>query len=381
MEALRSRSDRVTLPDGTEGVIGATEARRLRALAGLGQSRQGRLRFARSQAILLEALVSTGAQVERDEEFRRVVADLQGDLTISPAEEPSDFGGKLRVYQKFGLGWLLVLRRLGLGGCLADDMGLGKTVQVLALLSTIRKRAESEGTRLAPTLVVAPRSLVFNWRQEAERFTPDLRVVEYTGQQRTTQLEAIHEAHVILTTYGTLRRDVDLLAGLAFDYVILDEAQTIKNHAAQVSKASRALTARHRLALSGTPVENDVSELWSIFEFLNPKMLGSRRDFVRMAQGDALPLVARGLAPLLLRRRKEDVLRELPEKTELTVYCDLRPEERQAYDALRRRYRDEIDSKAAKSGTAALRTDVVSLPLLGPEVAVDGELRLFRKLT
>ncbi|MBX2814040.1 MAG: DEAD/DEAH box helicase [Myxococcales bacterium] len=367
LSVVQDGSHRISLPDGSEGILSPTEVRRLRALSGLGRKHEGKLRFAYSQAILLDALVSDQPSVLRDETFDQTVENLRGDLVISTHKEPESFNGTLRSYQQLGLGWMLVMKRLSLGGCLADDMGLGKTVQVLALLAMTHLHPEetpeldqiSPSTTYHCSLVVAPRSLVFNWRQEAARFIPDLRVVEYTGQSRTSQLEGLEKADVLVTTYGTLRRDADILATINFDFVILDEAQTIKNHSAQVSKACRALQCRHRLALSGTPVENDVSELWSIFEFLNPGMLGSRSDFVRLAQGDALHLVARGLAPLLLRRRKTDVLAELPEKTELTVYCDLSSQERQQYEALRARYRKEIDKKAASNGASSLRTDVL----------------------
>ena len=358
LRAVRDRNNRISLPDGTEGILTSAEARRFRALAGLSSHKGGKLRFARSQAILLDALISSQPSVEQDPTFKSVVKSLRGDLIVGASPAPEGFSGTLRSYQQMGLGWLLVLRRMRLGGCLADDMGLGKTVQILALLlSTHREKEKDEPIRCS--LVVAPRSLVFNWKQESARFAPELKVLEYTGQSRVSQLESLEKADVIFTTYGTLRRDIEVLAGLNFEYVILDEAQTIKNHAAQVSKACRALKARYRVALSGTPIENDVSELWSIFQFLNPGMLGSRADFVRMAQGDALNLVARGLSPLLLRRRKEDVLSELPEKTELTVYCDLSTDERKQYDNLRIQYRQEIDRKAAKAGNSALRTEVL----------------------
>lgn len=355
LEAMRGRTDRVRLPDGGEGILSAREARRLRALAGLGQTKDGKLRFERTQAILLDALTAQTEDVERDNGFEKLVANIRGDLEVEPLKEPEGFGGSLRHYQQVGLGWMQVLRRIGLGGCLADDMGLGKTVQVLALLAEVHAHPEV----VRPSLVVAPRSLVFNWRQESIKFAPGLRVLEYTGQQRTAQLEEVDAFDVVLTTYGTLRKDAEILAGLNFEYVVLDEAQTIKNHAAQVSKACRSLRGRHRVALSGTPVENDVSELWSIFEFLNPRMLGTRRDFVRVARGDALSLVGRGLSPLLLRRRKEDVLEELPEKTELTVYCDLSSEERRAYDEMRMRFSAEIEKKVAAGGVSAVRTEVL----------------------
>lgn len=364
LTAVREKSYKVELPDGTLGVISASEARSFRALAGLGTRHKGKLRFSHSQAILLDALVCSHPSIIRDQTFENIVENLRGDLIISAETEPQQFQGELRSYQRIGLGWLSVLRRLSLGGCLADDMGLGKTIQVLALLSTTHLGKEissgySESKSFCCSLVVAPRSLVFNWRQEAARFLPNLRVVEYAGQSRTTLLEGLEKTDILLTTYGTLRRDAEVLAGIAFEYVVLDEAQTIKNHTALVSKACRSLRARHRLALSGTPIENDVSELWSIFEFLNPGMLGSRSDFVRLAQGDALNLVARGLSPLLLRRRKEEVLKELPEKTELTVYCDLSQAERRQYETLRAKFQKDIDNKASEVGQNSLRTEVL----------------------
>ena len=355
LDALQNKGSRIQLPDGSEGILPEALSRQIGALAGIGKLKQGVLRFNRSQAILLDALLSAQPSVEKDDTFKNLMEAMKGDLVMGPVSNPDGFKGELRSYQQHGLGWLQVLRRIALGGCLADDMGLGKTVQVLALLGEVYR----DGTVKRPTLVVAPRSLVFNWKQESERFTPHLRVVEYTGQQRATQIEQLNDVDLILTTYGTVRRDISVLSGLFFEYIVLDEAQTIKNYAAQVSKACRSLQAAHRIAMSGTPVENDVSELWSIFEFLNPRMLGGRRDFVRLANGDALKLVARGLSPLLLRRRKEEVLSELPEKTELTVYCDLSGEERQLYDALRVHYRQEIDDKAAKVGMSGLRTEVL----------------------
>src|SRR6185436_16738112 len=155
--------------------------------------------------------------------------------------------------------------RAGVGGLLADDMGLGKTVQVLALLA---------GRSSRPSLVVAPRSLVFNWKREAARFAPGLSVLDHTGGDRRAPGDHFAEHHVVVTTYGTLRRDADALAGIDFDYVVLDEAQAIKNDASETARAARRLRGARRLALSGTPVENRLGELWSIVEFLNPGMLG-----------------------------------------------------------------------------------------------------------
>lgn len=353
---LRKKEDRLSLPDGSEGILSSKEAQRFRALVGLSISTKGGvLGYRSSQAILLDTLLYESDSVVRDEGFKAQVEKLRGQLEVVSQETPAGFAGELRPYQSYGLGWMQALRNLSLGGCLADDMGLGKTIQVLSLLTHVKACNPNK-----PSLVVAPRSLVFNWRQEATRFTPDLNLIEYTGQQRSELLKEIQSCDVVLTTYGTLRKDADILRSIDFDYVVLDEAQMIKNHNSQVSKAARSLRCHHRLALSGTPVENDVSELWSLFEFLNPSMLGSKTDFVRLTQGQSLHLVGQGLSPLLLRRKKEDVLKELPEKTELTIYCDLSLDERKRYDALRTKYLSRIEAKVAETSQfSSARTEVL----------------------
>ena len=194
-------------------------------------------------------------------------------MPLWPAAPPPGFRGELRPYQRAGLGWLHFLRDFGFGGCLADDMGLGKTVQVLALLESRREARAAE--ELGPSLVVAPRSLIFNWRSEAARFTPELRVLDHPGIARSRDGESFAGHDLVLTTYGTLRRDLASLHGVEFDYVILDEAQAIKNGDSQTAKAARRLRGRHRLALTGTPIENHVGELWSLLEFLNPGLMGA----------------------------------------------------------------------------------------------------------
>ena len=262
---------------------------------------------------------------------------------IAPIDPPSLFTGTLRPYQREGLGWLLFLQRFGFGGCLADDMGLGKTVMVLALLAA--RRTAASGPR--PSLVVAPSSVVFNWREEARRFTPELRVLEYTGGGREAMRSVFGEHDVVLTTYGTIRRDAAVLSAERFDYVILDEAQAIKNASSQSARAARVLNAQHHLALSGTPIENHLGELWSIFEFLNPGLLGSATAFQRLSTADrldaeTLALLSRGLRPFILRRTKEQVASDLPERTEQTLYCELEPPQRAAYDELRMHYRRSL---------------------------------------
>jgi SNF2 family DNA or RNA helicase len=235
-------------------------------------------------------------------------------------------------------------------------MGLGKTIMVLAALEARRLERERAGRDPHPSLVVVPRSLVFNWRQEAERFAPALRVLDLTGVGRGALIERIGEHDVVLTTYGTLRRDVGELKAVRFDYAILDEAQAIKNARTGSAKAARLLQADHRLALSGTPVENHLGELWSLLDFLNPGSLGTSSVFTAAsgsghgADEDTLALVARGVRPFILRRTKEQVATELPARTEQTLYCDLEPSQRALYVGLRDHYRAALLGRMATDG-------------------------------
>jgi SNF2 family DNA or RNA helicase len=306
---------------------------------------------------LIDSLLETQPDASWDDTFARARAELARFDGIEPIDPPAEFTGTLRGYQREGLGWLVFLQRFGFGGCLADDMGLGKTVMVLALLA-MRRNADASEHR--PSLVVAPRSVVFNWQQEAHRFTPGLRVLEYTGGGRTSMRARFNEYDVILTTYGTLRRDAAALAETPFDYVVLDEAQAIKNAASVSAKTTRVLNARHRLALSGTPIENHLGELWSLFEFLNPGLLSTAPAFARAGAGrqmddDTVAMLARGLRPFILRRTKDQVARELPARTEQTLYCDLERPQRALYDDLRDHYRRTLLASSNGVGRAKLQ--------------------------
>ena len=220
------------------------------------------------------------------------------------------FQGELRDYQRETLGWFDFLRRSGLGGCLADDMGLGKTVQVLACLLTRRRSKNRRG----PSLVVAPRSVMTNWIREAERFAPSLRTATYHGPNRASVLHGRERLDLIVTTYGTMRRDIEALAEIPLDYAILDESQAIKNTASKTARAARLLDAGHRLALSGTPIENHLDELGSLFAFLNPGLLGTKREFQTLLGATGTPDPERmewlrsALKPLILVRTREQVL-------------------------------------------------------------------------
>jgi superfamily II DNA or RNA helicase len=347
LTAARKGEAFVRLDDGSYGLLPDEWLARSMRMATLGEAHDDHIRFRPSQAALIDAWLAEQPQVTWDEPFARLRDELTHFTGISPEDPPPSFEGALRGYQQDALGWFSFLRRFGFGGCLADEMGLGKTVMVLAALEARRLTHAANGTA-TPSLIVVPRSLVFNWQQEAARFAPHLRLLDATGSQRRQVLETIGGHDVVIVTYGTLRRDIEMLKGIAFDYVILDEAQAIKNATTAAARAARLLHGQHRLALSGTPVENHLGELWSLFEFLNPGLLGSAAAFTGARAVDAsnddgtLTLIERGLRPFILRRTKEQVASELPARTEQTLHCDLEPAQRKIYDSLRAHYRASL---------------------------------------
>jgi superfamily II DNA or RNA helicase len=346
LAAARRGETMVTLGDGSMGMLPEDWLRKYGMLADLGDTEEegGPIRLGKAQAGLLDALLASQPDIKLDIGFGKVRQALPRFEGVQAKDAPPGFRGELRPYQREGLGWLEYLQKFDFGGILADDMGLGKTVQVLALLQSRRARRQSRG----PSLIVVPRSLVFNWIQEAEKFTPRLRVLDYTGPNRHASREAFPDYDLIVTTYGTLRTDIVELSQLMFDYVILDEAQAIKNADSQAAKAARLVKGRHRLAMSGTPIENHLGELWSIFEFLNPGMLGTASVFKKYATGasaadeGARSLLARALRPFILRRTKREVVKDLPEKFEQTLTCDLEPAQRQLYEDLKAHYRQAL---------------------------------------
>lgn len=363
LEALARGERAVTLPDGSVGILPEGFAEQFEPMVAMAQRQDGRLRYGRIQVALLDALLAGQPQSHVDEAFDRIRGELARGERPEAEDEPEGFQGTLRHYQREGLGWLAFLERMGLGGCLADDMGLGKTIQVLAMLVRRRRVANAAGLAHRPSLVVVPKSLVFNWMDEAAKFGPALRVLNYTGNQRSEGAESFLESDIVLTTYGTLRRDILRHREVEFDYIVLDEAQSIKNAGSQAAKACRLLHARHRLALTGTPVENHIGELWSIFEFLNPGQLGSAARLKRFLAGgrggSAAEVVARAVRPFLLRRTKAQVLSDLPEKTEQTIFCELGETQRRAYDELRDHYRQELSGRIGKMGIGRSRIAVL----------------------
>ena len=359
LETIREKRYLVQLGDGSKGVLPAEWLERYAPLAALAESvshkhRDGstEARVPSSQVGFLDALLAAES-VDTDAKYEQIRSRMRNAHVAPELSEPRGFRGELRPYQRSGLAWLTFLESVGLGGCLADDMGLGKTVQVLAYLQ--RRRIRRRGDPKLPTLVVAPKSVVFNWRNETARFTPRIGVIEHIGPGRSREVERLNGADLVITTYGTLRRDALLLHQVEWDVVILDEAQAIKNPNTKTAKSARLLNTRIRLALSGTPIENRLGDLLSIFEFLNPGMLGRSKALRHLLNGEQsseknLQLFARGLKPLILRRTKEEVLTDLPPKTEQVLGCELDPTERRNYNQLAAHYRASLRQEVEEHG-------------------------------
>ncbi len=361
LAALKKGERTVRLDDGSFGMMPEEWLVRYGLASRLGNQREGSVRFAENQVGLLDALLAAQPEISCDPIFDRARQKLRTFQGLKSADAPAGFEGVLRPYQREGLGWLAFLREFGFGGCLADDMGLGKTVQVLALLQS-RDGVSRAGN---PSLVVVPKSLIFNWKQEAAKFAPKLRVMDHTGLQRPKNGKAFQDFDLVLTTYGTLRRDILWLRGMEFDYVILDEAHAVKNPGTESAKAARLLKARHRLALTGTPVQNSLNDLWSLFEFLNPGMLGSSSSLElaasvsRESDEAASALLTRAVKPFLLRRSKEAVARDLPAKTEQVIYCEMEGQQRSIYEGLRRHYLESVMGKVNRQGLARSKMQVL----------------------
>lgn len=298
----------------------------------------GELRLHRSLAPALDALASEAQLNWQGGDTLRAQLELLATAKRS-AKAPRGFKATLRPYQREGLAWLDFLGDAGLGGILADDMGLGKTVQVLAHILGVRQRKQLDG----PVLVVAPTSLVGNWRDEAARFAPRLKVLIVHGPNRADRYDEIARHHLVITTYPLLPRDRERLLEQRFSLLVLDEAQAIKNPRSQAAKVVREIPADRRLAMTGTPLENHLGELWAQFDAVEPGLLGSQKQFTKLYRtpiekhGDSerQQRLNRRVGPLLLRRRKEDVLTDLPAKNEIVRTLELEGDQRSLYETLR----------------------------------------------
>ena len=344
----------VTLGDGSLGVLPTEWLKKMAPLAQLGSTEKGTVKFDKSQGAVLGAWISGEANAQTDKDFTKFMKELGRFTSLEPLSPTKSFKGSLRPYQKEGLAWLDFLKDMEQGGILADDMGLGKTVQVLAHLE--RVYTDKKTAPKKPSLVVLPKSLLFNWQEESAKFTPKLKVVAYAGISRSKLLKDFPEADLVLVTYPTLRLDLEELKKFDFHYVIADEAQAIKNAGSQSYKACCQLKGKHRLAMSGTPVENSIDDLFALVDFVSPGLLGknAREKMSKAAEHGkidvvALEQLALAMRPFILRRTKAQVLKDLPEKIEKVLHCELSTIERKRYVELRDYYREhlrgEIESK------------------------------------
>ena len=349
---INKKSKEIKLPNGEIAVIPdswLTDYAELFAFMeedGQGQN----LKLKKHHLSLIEDLRNGQlAQVTMDRKLQK----LQGFEEIEDYELPKGFKGKLRPYQKAGYNWMRFLAEYSFGGCLADDMGLGKTVQTLALLQS----QKSEGA-IQTTLLVMPTSLIYNWQIEASKFTPKLKVLIYSGTQRDKNPETFAKYDLVITSYGITRIDIDILNTFYFNYVILDESQAIKNPDSIIAKSVGKLKSRHRLILTGTPLENSTMDLWSQLSFVNPGLLGAQKYFKNEFQ---LPIEKQQdiektrklnviIKPFILRRQKSQVAKDLPEKIESVKFSEMTPDQAEKYEEVKSFYRNKILDTIETSG-------------------------------
>jgi superfamily II DNA or RNA helicase len=313
-----------------------------------------------------------------DATLRALLDDLGASGGIQPQAAPSDFRATLRPYQEEGLGWLQFLRRHGFGGILADDMGLGKTVQTLAHLALEKQ----QGRLTKPALIVAPVSTLSNWQQEVHRFAPNLEVLVLHGSRRKESFSLIDKVDVVVTGYSLLQLDSEVLLAREYYLVILDEAQTIKNPRAKVSTVARSIRAEHRLALTGTPVENHLGELWSLFDFAQPGLLRDERHFARHyrtpiekdGNRQRAQALAQRLAPFLLRRTKDAVAKDLPPKTEIVETLAFDERQRDFYDGIRLASHRRIQEIVREQGLARSQITILDALLKLRQACCDPRL-------
>jgi SNF2 family DNA or RNA helicase len=349
---ILQRQTEFTLPNGEIALIPESWLEQYAELFHFVEPEAELLRLHKQHFFLLETLKENEA-VKID--ISRKLEKLRNFEEIQDYDTPQGLCGQLRPYQKAGYNWLRFLNEYKLGGCLADHMGLGKTIQTLALLQSEKER----GAHL-PSLVVVPTSLIYNWELEARKFTPQLRVFTYIGSQREKDFSRLHEYDIVLTSYGILRIDIDLFKSILFNYVILDESQTIKNPSSNIAKAVRELRACHRLLLTGTPLENSTLDLWSQMTFVNPGLLGTqsffRKEFLTPIEknNDARKTekLFAMIKPFILRRNKTQVAKDLPAKIENVQYCEMTEQQAEYYEKVKSYYRNQILEQIETQGIA-----------------------------
>lgn len=352
-KAVLNKQNYIQLGDGTFGMLPEDWLERYAGLFKFGQIKGESLKVSKLHFSVIDDLYDQIDDVAIQQELWEKKHKLLNFREIQDILPPANITANLRDYQKEGFKWLNFLDEFRWGGCLADDMGLGKTVQVLTFLQH-RKNIKPE----AVNLVVVPTTLLFNWQAEVEKFTPELRIYVHRGVTRERDLELLKDYDLVLTTYGTLRSDIETFKEIRFDYVVLDESQAIKNPDSKIAKAVKLLNTQNRLVMTGTPVENNTFDLYSQMEFLNPGLLGSqeffRAEFAtpidKYRDEEKARQLRKLIFPFMLKRTKEEVAKDLPDKTETILFCEMGAQQRKVYDTFREQYRLKIVEKMAEEG-------------------------------
>lgn len=373
LNATQSKGGFITLKNGDQVLLPIDLQRKLNRLAKFSILKNGKLQTHKTRALLLEEWEER--ELVLDEGFVNLRSKFSDFKKIGPISPHSMFAAKLRDYQALGLGWMNFLESIQVGGCLADDMGLGKTIQVLSHL----QRRKYLIDRTECSLIVCPKSLIFNWTEEAGKFSPDLRVKTFTGGAWNNELL---NCDILVTSYSLLQRNIGTLSEILFDYVILDEAQFIKNSSSLTAKACRLLKANHRLALTGTPIENHMGDLMSIFNFLIPRCFSSTLITGKQVTSQDLSF----LRPFMLRRTKQEVLTELPPKTVQVIYCEQDELEKKYYDQILKLAKGEISSQENKiqilTALMRLRQASCHLGLINPNLkkSESGKFKVLKEM-
>lgn len=344
-KALANKQQYVQLEDGTLGILPEEWIKKYSLLFRVGEGKATNMKLSKYHFSVIEELYNQRDEEELFVKLEEKYDNLRYKHSIENISAPEHLKPVLRPYQTSGFQWLNYLSEVHWGGILADDMGLGKTIQALSFLHHLK---EKNGKLKA--LVVCPTTLMYNWENEIKKFTPSLSYYIHHGGARTHETLLVPTIDIIITTYGTLRSDIRQFVDVDFDYVILDESQAIKNPGSKVAKAATLLQAKNKLCLSGTPLQNNTFDIYAQMNFLNPGMLGSMEFFKqefsvpidKFGEKEQKEHLRKLLYPFILRRTKEQVAKDLPEKTEMILFCEMSKEQRDIYDAFRNDYRDKI---------------------------------------
>ncbi len=337
----------------TYTIVNPNDIATLDRLLTLGFGKNGRLAVSKTNFHIIDELYDSLSNRDEIATLKGIGDKLKDFKKIKSVPNSKGFKGKLRKYQKSGYNWLHFLHQYKLNGCLADDMGLGKTIQTLAFLQSLK-----ESKQLGLSLIIVPVTTMANWEHEIHTFSPKLKHLLYLGNNRTQNIETLKKYDIIIVGYHLLRINIEFFNQMNYDYVILDEAQNIKNSASQTHKAIRALQSQHRLSLTGTPIENNTMELWSQMDFLNPGLLGTRSEFKKRyvipieknKDEQATLQLKKTIFPFILRRKKEDVATDLPEKSEVTLFSEMNESQMTAYTELKEYYRNQLAGKMDADG-------------------------------